>query len=153
MRDMAFRPAVCDGKDRKNGRKVVRAEDCFYFYTMLKNFLVIALGGALGSMGRYALTVLGSHLAVRGEWTTLAANLCGSFLIGLAMPGARSEFYLFFTVGVCGGFTTYSTFSSQAMRLLHDGQYGTGLLYVLATTVLSLFMVWCGWYCRQRIWG
>lgn len=111
------------------------------------------MGGALGSMGRYALTVLGSQLSVRAEWATLAANLCGSFLIGLAMPGARNEFYLFLTVGVCGGFTTYSSFSSQALQLLRDGQYGTGLLYILATTVLSLLMVGCGWYCRQRIWG
>lgn len=119
----------------------------------IRNIIWVAIGGALGSIGRYALTVLASQLAVRPEWATIVANILGSFLIGLTLPLARSEYQLFYTVGLCGGFTTFSTFSAQAMRMLHDGQYALGLLYMLATTSLSLAMVSLGWYCRQRLWG
>lgn len=107
----------------------------------------------MGSLGRYALTLLASLLTIRAEWATLAANVCGSFLIGLVLPSAKEEFFLFCTVGVCGGFTTFSTFSSQSLQLLRDGQYGWGFLYMLGTVALSLAMVGLGWYCRQRIWG
>ena len=120
---------------------------------MIKNMIIIAAGGALGSMARYALTLLSSQLLIRAEWATLAANVCGSFLIGLILPNAKSEYFLFCTVGVCGGFTTFSTFSSQAMHMLHNGQYAMGLLYITGTTFLSLAMVALGWYCRQKIYG
>ena len=120
---------------------------------MVKNMLLIALGGALGSMGRYALTLLASQLSVRAEWATVVANVCGSFLIGLVLPCIKSEYYLFWTVGICGGFTTFSTFSSQAMRLLHDGQHTWALLYILGSVIISLCMVALGWYCQQKIWG
>lgn len=119
----------------------------------IKAFIWVAAGGALGSMGRYALTVLASLLFIRPEWATFVANVCGSFLIGLALPSARSECQLFYTVGLCGGFTTFSTFSSQSMRLFQDGQYLLGLTYILATTVVSLTMVALGWYCHQKLWG
>lgn len=120
---------------------------------MIKNMLMIAAGGALGSMGRYGLSLLASHLLIRPEWATLTANACGSFLIGLFLPCVNSEWFLFYTVGLCGGFTTFSTFSSQSLRLLHDGQYFWGLLYMAGSVVLSLGMVAFGWYCRQRIGG
>lgn len=121
--------------------------------TIIRQLLMVALGGALGSVARYGLTLLASALAVRPEWGTLAANVCGSFLIGLACPGWRSEYQLFLTVGLCGGFTTFSTFSSQALRLLQAGQWLGGGLYLLGSVALSLAMVALGWYCRQRIWG
>lgn len=120
---------------------------------MIKNMMIIAAGGALGSLARYALTLLSSQLLIRAEWATFAANICGAFLIGLITPDAASEYFLFFAVGICGGFTTFSTFSSQAAQMLHQGQYVMALLYMAGTTVLSLAMVALGWYCRHKIWG
>lgn len=118
----------------------------------LRNILFVALGGALGSTFRYCLTLLSSWLSVGGEWATLAANLLGSFLIGLAAPNSTSPYLLFFTVGVCGGFTTFSTFSLQTIKMFQNGQYGVGLLYMAGTLILSLSMVVCGIWCRQKIW-
>ena len=120
---------------------------------MIKDLILTAAGGALGSIGRYAMTLLASQMLVRTEWATFAVNVLGSFLIGLILPDAKSGYMLFFSVGVCGGFTTFSTFSAQSMRLLHDGQYLTGLAYILGTVLVSLAMVALGWYCRQKIWG
>lgn len=121
--------------------------------TTIKNLLLAAAGGAFGSMGRYALTLLAVQLQIHTEWATFAANVCGSFLIGLAVPGAGDARTLFYTVGVCGGFTTLSTFSSQSLRLLHEGQYFWALLYMSGTVILSLAMVALGCWCRQRIQG
>lgn len=120
---------------------------------MVKNFLLIAAGGALGSMARYGFTLLASHLLVRGEWATFAANACGSFLIGLFLHFAGSEYLLFWTVGICGGFTTFSTFSSQTLQLMHEGQYLWGVMYMLGTMAVSLSMVALGWYCQQKLFG
>ena len=118
--------------------------------SVLKNIVLVAVGGAIGSMCRYGMTLAASLLAVRAEFATIAANVLGSFLIGLALPDPDSRLYLFYTAGICGGFTTFSTFSSQTLRLFQNGQYCMGLLYVAATVVISLIMVWCGWYCRQK---
>lgn len=120
---------------------------------MIKNFLLAAAGGAIGSAGRYLLSLLASQLLLRPEYATLTANIVGSFLIGLAGPGMKNEWMLFYTVGICGGFTTFSTFSSQTLRLLHSGQYAAGALYALASVAVSLGMVACGWYCRQKCFG
>ena len=111
---------------------------------------MVAAGGALGSAARYGMSLLASQLFVRAEIATLAVNVLGSFLIGLAVPDSKSQFTLFYTVGVCGGFTTFSTFSSQTMRMIHDGHCAAGLMYVAASVVLSLVMVWCGWWVRQK---
>lgn len=120
---------------------------------MIKNILLVAAGGALGSAGRYGLTLLASQLQLRAEWATFAANVLGSLLIGLFLCGPKSEYFLFYTVGICGGFTTFSTFSAQSLRLLHDGQYAWALLYIVGNIAVSLAMVALGWYCRQKIWG
>lgn len=118
---------------------------------MLKNLLLIAAGGALGSIGRYGLTLLASHLLIRAEWGTFAANALGSLLIGLLMSSTKNEYQLFAAVGLCGGFTTFSTFSSQSLQLLHSGQYAQALLYTLGSVSTSIGMVALGWYCQQRI--
>ena len=118
---------------------------------MIKNLLMIAAGGALGSMGRYGLSLLASQLLIRAEWATLSANALGSFLIGLFMACAKNEWLLFCTVGLCGGFTTFSTFSSQSLRLLHDGHYLWGVLYMTGSVALSLGMVALGLWCGHKI--
>lgn len=120
------------------------------FVSVIKNIVLVAAGGAVGSVCRYGMTLAASHLAVRAEFATMAANILGSFLIGLWIPDSGSRMYLFYTAGVCGGFTTFSTFSSQTMRLFQNGQYALGVLYVAATVIISLIMVWFGWYCRQK---
>lgn len=112
---------------------------------------MVALGGALGSVLRYVLTLLALTMQVDAKWSTLVANVCGSFLIGFISPAIKSEYLLLWSVGLCGGFTTMSTFSSQSMQLFRDGQYGMGLLYIGATIVLCLCMVALGWYCREKM--
>lgn len=111
----------------------------------MKNFLFVGLGGAVGSMLRYAITLLAGTLHLHATWATLTVNVVGSFLIGLCLslctPGTA---LLFLTVGMCGGFTTFSTFSSQSLNLLQSGQVGWALANIFGTIILCLLAVWAG---------
>lgn len=104
---------------------------------MLKNFLFVGLGGALGSMLRYGVNLLGAYFSLTALIPTFLVNCIGSFLIGLfAASVSKDSVMLFCTVGLCGGFTTFSTFSSQSIDLLQNGKIATASVYI----VLTLFV-------------
>lgn len=116
---------------------------------MITKWLYVALGGALGSMSRYGLGMLGREVML--PWQTLLANVLGAFLIGfLAAMSDRSilseDAALFLRIGFCGGFTTFSTFSLENMRLLEAGAYGMTILYMSLSFVLTFAAVFFGFY-------
>ena len=112
---------------------------------MLKNILIVGLGGAVGSILRYLATLAGSALHCASWIATLSVNAIGSFLIGLCMSACTSgDWKLMLTVGLCGGFTTYSTFSAQSLEMLRSGNYLNAGAYILGTVVLCLLFVWAG---------
>lgn len=119
-------------------------------------YLWIAIGGALGSVGRYWLNGL---VAARGEGIfpvgTILVNVAGSFVIGvlaaMITPGGRmvSETRTFVTqflmIGICGGFTTFSSFSLQTLALLQKREWLYAGGNVLLSVALCLVAVWLGW--------
>ena len=109
---------------------------------MIKSLLLVGAGGALGSVARYAVSMLFTH----SHWATLVVNVIGSFLIGFAIPLLSNGAYLFAVVGFCGGFTTFSTFSSQALQLFQAGERLTAAAYVVASLVVSVLMVLLGMF-------
>lgn len=112
---------------------------------MLKNFLFVGLGGAVGSMLRYAVTLLAAALQLSSNWATVTVNVVGSFLIGLLMSlCGQGTMLLMLTVGLCGGFTTFSTFSSQSLSLFQNGRPLLALAYIFGTLVFCLLAVWLG---------
>ena len=113
---------------------------------MIKSLLLVGAGGALGSIARYAVSLLFAHLAISSHWATLVVNVVGSFLIGLAIPLLSGGAHLFAVVGFCGGFTTFSTFSSQAVQLFQAGERLTAAAYIAASLVVSVLMVLLGIY-------
>lgn len=117
---------------------------------MLRELLLVAMGGALGSMSRYALSLAASWLSLSTLWSTLAANSLGSFLIGIAFALLKGDGYLLVAVGFCGGFTTFSTFSLQSLELFERGQRGLALLYIVASVLLAVGCVVAGIYCANR---
>ena len=118
----------------------------------LKIWLVLAIGGACGTLGRYGLSLL--TLAISGgvPWGTVLINILGSFLIGafgtLTLANGRlplpEEARLFVMVGVCGGFTTFSSFSLQTMDLLRSGDMTRAAINVVASVVLCVGAVALG---------
>ena len=120
----------------------------------------ICLGGAFGSGARYLISgwVL-DYFGPAFPSGTLAVNVIGSFLIGALMflgveAGMMSPtLRLALTTGVMGGFTTYSAFSYETMRLLQDGAGMLALLNVLATLVTCLVACFLGWGAAQLLTG
>lgn len=118
----------------------------------LVNFLMVGLGGAVGCMFRYGITLLGAALHLSGNIATFVVNALGSFLIGL-LTGCCKEgpLLLLLTVGLCGGFTTFSTFSMQNVRMLQDGKIGAAAIYILVTIIICIMMAWLGYrLCQSR---
>lgn len=110
------------------------------------NILAVGLGGALGSMLRYGVTLLFASMSWTGNAATMVVNVLGSFLIGyLSGSLEQSTLLLLLTVGFCGGFTTFSTFSSQSFRLFQDGRFGAMALYIALSVILCVVFAGLGW--------
>lgn len=119
---------------------------------MFKNILIVGLGGAAGSILRYLATLAGNALHCASWIATLSVNGIGSFLIGLFMAACTSgDWRLMLTVGLCGGFTTYSTFSAQSLEMLRSGNYLNAGAYTLGTVILCLLFVWAGMYVGTKL--
>jgi len=115
---------------------------------MVKNFLLVGLGGGIGSMLRYA-----SYLFLSNKnfpFATLTVNIIGSFIIGLVLAlSVKDENFLnnwklFLATGICGGFTTFSALSAENVALLQTGKYFIALVYVAASIVLGIAAAWLG---------
>lgn len=120
---------------------------------MTKALIAIFIGGGIGSMLRYLVQVcLQSHFSIGAfQWATFSANLIGSFLIGLFYVAASrfnlsDEARLFLTTGLCGGFTTFSTFSYENLNLLREGNYTTFALYTVLSFTLGIAAAFAGGY-------
>lgn len=112
---------------------------------MIKLFLAIFFGGGLGSVLRYAVQLIIHQriTAYNFPWATLTVNIVGSFLIGLfyslsARFNLSEEVRLFLTAGLCGGFTTFSTFSNDNLALLREGEWLTALIYIIISIVIGI---------------
>ncbi|MBB4674536.1 fluoride efflux transporter FluC [Crossiella cryophila] len=110
--------------------------------------LLISAGGALGALARHAL-----GLALPGPWPTVGINVLGCLLIGLLMSltAADSALRPFLGTGVLGGFTTFSAYTVDAVRLVHAGQAAEAAAYLAITLLAALAAVWAGHLLGERI--
>jgi len=122
--------------------------------TEFQLYLAVAVGGALGTMGRYFLSgLVANTFGGTFPWGTLIINVTGSFVIGffaaLTGPDGRymvgSTYRQFVMVGLCGGYTTFSSFSLQTLNLVNDGEWLSAGWNVVGSVVLCLLVVWIGW--------
>ncbi|MGC2812953.1 MAG: fluoride efflux transporter CrcB [Bradyrhizobium sp.] len=107
--------------------------------------LAVAAGGAIGSVARYLVAIgSGKLFGTNFPWGILIINVTGSFLIGLLVGLFAMKWDLpqavriFLTVGICGGYTTFSTFSLDAFYLMARGAWPSSLAYMLGSVVLSI---------------
>lgn len=127
----------------------------------MTRFLLVAAGGALGSMARYGLGLtLGRVLpGAAWPWGTFAANLIGGLLMGLlagwlAYRGQGGEgVRLFAAVGLLGGFTTFSAFSLETALMIQRRDWGMAGLYVAVSTVLAVAALFLGLMIARRAFG
>jgi len=113
---------------------------------MIKNLLLIALGGAVGSVGRYLVS---KCFEGTFPWGTFTVNILGSLLIGLLMgmvaKGTLSpEMKLLLITGFCGGFTTFSTFANESFTMMKAGDVLLTAVYIGASVAIGILAVYVG---------
>lgn len=117
-------------------------------------YLWVALGGAIGSVSRFWLSgLIASRFGDTFPWGTLTINVTGSFVIGifaaLTLPETggpnRVAIIQFVMIGICGGYTTFSSFSLQTLNLLRDRQWLLAGGNVVLSVVLCMIAVWLGY--------
>lgn len=121
---------------------------------MLKQLLLVALGGALGSAMRYLTAILlARHYTGSIPLATLVVNVLGCFFIGLLIGLCSETTYLrlLFITGFCGGFTTFSTFTAESYVMFREGAYGLALLYIAGSVLIGLLALWIGLYVSRII--
>ncbi len=115
---------------------------------MFKEMLLVGCGGFAGSALRYCLSTVVSIWSAPSStfpWGTLSVNTTGSLLIGMLMGSVSSGSWLLFgATGFCGGFTTFSAFSLESLRLMKNGAYLTATAYIAASILACLACVWLG---------
>jgi fluoride exporter len=125
----------------------------------VRPFLLVCLGGALGSGARYLLATAVAKLTGPGlPWGTLTVNVLGCFAIELVVQaGARARLppmaVLALTTGVLGGFTTYSAFNNQVLTLARTGSWAAGALYLGLTLAGCLVAGLLGVAAGLALWG
>ena len=122
---------------------------------IIKNITVVGAGSFIGGAARYLVSLAMKNAGKVFPWATLVVNVAGCFLIGLLWgwlsrtSQMEGNLALFLTVGICGGFTTFSTFSKEALLLLQNGNVWGFVGYILASVVVGVAFVAVGYYlCR-----
>jgi CrcB protein len=117
---------------------------------MIVNCLAVGAGGAIGAILRYLLSLAPIQGKAGFPFATLITNILGAlligFVVGLTLHGHQldSRLSLFLRVGVCGGFTTFSTFALETGKMISEGKTMMGLGYILLSVTLSICAVYGG---------
>lgn len=120
---------------------------------MFKNIILVGLGGMIGSVLRYIISLTVKHNSF--PIATLSVNILGSFVIGAVMALALKQqnfgdWRLFLATGICGGFTTFSAFSWECMQMLQQQRYTTVALYISISLVAGIAAAFFGyWLIKQ----
>ncbi len=118
---------------------------------MLKTLLIVGLGGGIGSCFRYLTSVVThKYILSAFPWATFLVNVIGCLLIGVLIgiftkqQVENSELKLLFVTGFCGGFTTFSAFALENIKLFQSGNTFIALLYIALSVILGVLAVWTG---------
>ena len=119
---------------------------------VFRNIVVVGAGSFIGGAARYLVSLMMKGVGKGFPWATLTVNLAGCFLIGLLWglfsrsASGGSNWALFLTVGICGGFTTFSTFSKEALIMLQAGNVWGFAGYVAISVIAGITLVALGYF-------
>tara|TARA_S200000501_G_scaffold5057_1_gene4342 strand:- start:115 stop:492 length:378 start_codon:yes stop_codon:yes gene_type:complete len=117
----------------------------------MKQLLIVFIGGGIGTVFRYLLSKLIPYSGNGFPWSTFSTNIIGCFIIGIlssyflrTVSNDQSDLVLFTTIGLCGGFTTFSTYAYENLNLLKLEDHLNFLIYTLISVILGIIMVYLG---------
>jgi len=119
----------------------------------------VVVGGGLGDVARYFIAGWVQPAGVLFNWGIFAVNISGGLLMGMIVEASALKLNLspdlraFLTVGILGGYTTFSTFSLDSALLLQKGQYGLAAAYVMGSVVLSIAALFAGLWIARVFYG
>lgn len=122
---------------------------------MLKELLYVGVGGAVGSIMRYLVSLAVKYSDTGFPWATFAVNIVGCLAIGLLFgytsrnPSFSSNINLLLAVGVCGGFTTFATFSKECLQMLQAGNHWMCAIYIVGSVVLGVAAAAIGYFATK----
>jgi len=126
----------------------------------MKLYLIVALGSGIGGMLRYYISdIVQKNSASLFPFGTLTVNIIGSFIIGLvifyldSLKIISSEMRLFLTIGLCGGLTTFSTFSYETVKLFQDSEFLLAGANILLNVILTIIAVYLAYILSKLIIG
>ena len=118
---------------------------------MIKTLFLVGLGGATGCIFRYLTSLtISRHFSTIFPLATFTVNILGCLIIGILLGMferqqlVNQDLKFLLITGFCGGYTTFSTFSSENLTLLHQGNYTTAFTYILTSVLTGLLAVWGG---------
>jgi len=120
-------------------------------------FLLVALGGAAGSVLRYGTALLFTKYSAGFPLATFTVNIAGSFMMGLLLAWSAKQsfqhmnYYLLLATGLCGGFTTFSALSAECFQFIRLQQYTTCILYLTSTLLLGIAACAAGFFIYRYI--
>ena len=118
----------------------------------IRNIIAVGAGSFIGGIARYIVSLAMKGIGKGFPWATLAVNLVGCLMIGLLWgllsrnAAENTSWGLFLTVGLCGGFTTFSTFSKEALAMLQTGQIWGFASYIAISVLAGIALVALGYY-------
>lgn len=120
---------------------------------MLKSMIIVGIGSFLGGSLRYVTSTMMKNVCGQDfPWSTLTVNLLGCLVFGLIFAlfskyaTTSSPWYLLFTTGICGGFTTFSTFANESMQMLQSGNIGGFIGYVSTSVIGGIALIGLGYW-------
>lgn len=123
----------------------------------MNKYLILAAGGALGTVLRFSAANLAHRLAGGTfPWGTLAVNLSGSFIIGMlwgifSVKQLSPDLRNFVFIGILGGYTTFSTFTLECFNLIRDNQIRIALINILVSNILGIALVVAGFFLSRYV--
>ena len=120
---------------------------------MIKPLFIVGIGSFFGGAMRYAISILMRSCYGQGfPWGTLMVNLSGCLVFGVLFAlftkagSTHSSWCLLLTTGVCGGFTTFSTFANESLQMLQNGHWGSFLAYVFISVTAGICLTAIGYW-------